>query len=262
VRAGINRNIRDAVFQLPFNDNISQLALSELRDITSMSYTVAGQNPARQGQFSKGNRTRHEYADIMSNASGREQMRAILCECQLFTPFKAMCKSNILQYQGAEVLLSKEKKSLVQVDPVQLRDAVMEFKVSDGLTPSEKLGNTELYQVALQVIGSSPQLSADYAIGDVFAYLLKMQGAKDLDAFKKPQELRMYEQAVQSWQMAAQNLAQAGQPLPPQPTPADFWLNPDGTPFTDEQKAAIKEANSKKGTAGQQTQQTSQLPTA
>lgn len=246
VRAGINRRIQDAVMALPFNDNISQNALQEIRDITGMAYTATGQNPARQGQFSKGNRTRHEYQDIMSNANGRDQMRAILCESQQFTPLKEMAKSNILQYQGADFLLNSSKRQVVEIKPDELRDAVMEFQVSDGLVPADKLGNAETYQVAMQVMGSSPAIGQGYDVGGMFSYLMKMQGAKELDTFKKPQELMMYEQALQSWQMTAQQLSKSGQPVPPQPKPADFWLNPDGTPFSDEQKAAVKEANNKK----------------
>ena len=78
-------------------------------------------------------------------------------------------------------------------------------------------------------------MGAEYNIGDVFAYLLQMKGA-DIKDFKKPKQQIMFEQANMQWQgaiatiMKANPQVQQGQ-LPPQPVPADYGLNPDGTPM-------------------------------
>lgn len=191
---------------------------------------VSGRNQAQQGQFVKGNKTQHEYADVMAHANSRDQMVAMLYESQVFTPLKEILKINILQYQGGTTLYNKQAEQTIQIDPVQLRKAVLEFKVSDGLTPSDKLIHADAFQTSLQVLGSSPQISSGYNIAPLFSYLMKTQGA-DLKAFEKSPEQIAYERAVQSWQqvvMEAMKQGVAQDKYPPQPTPAQFNYQPAG----------------------------------
>ena len=245
VRPSNNRSIADAVHVVPYRDEAAGVGLQEAAQLVQFAYNVTGQNPAKQGQFTKGNRTRAEYQDVMGNANGRDQMRAICYEAQLFSPLKTMLKSNVLQYQGGEVIISRKTKSPVEIDPAKMRDAVMEFKVSDGLTPSEKLGNADVTKVAMQVIGSSPEIAAGYEIAPLFSYLMEISGATELHNFEKPRELVMYQQAVSQWQQVAVEFAKSGQQPPPQPVPADFGMNPDGTPMSPQQVAAQQEARNK-----------------
>jgi hypothetical protein len=86
---------------------------------------------------------------------------------------------------------------------------------------------TDTTQVAMQVIGSSPQIGAGYNIAPMFSYIMKTQGA-DLKAFEKSPEQVAYESAVQSWQQTAMEVAKAGGDLKslPQPTPQQFGYDP------------------------------------
>jgi hypothetical protein len=161
----------------------------------------------------------------------------MLYEAQLFTPLKEIIKVNILQYQGGVSLFNREKEQVVSIDPVALRKAVMDFKVSDGLTPTDKLISGDTLQAALQVIGSSPQIAVAYNIGPLFSYFMKTQGARIQD-FEKSSEQLAYEQALGQWQQLTQMVVEAMrgkdpaevqaliQSLPPQPLPAQFGYNP------------------------------------
>jgi len=194
-----------------------------------MSESLAGQNPARQGQFVKGNKTREEFNDIMGNSVSRDQMTSILYEAQVFTPLKHILKINILQYQGVTKLYSRQQEREVAIDPVKLRRATLEFKLSDGLTPSSKIMSADTFAVALQTMGSSQQIASGYNITKLFSYLMKSQGA-DLRAFEKSQEQLAYEQAMQQWQAAVQLAIEKGvdkDKLPEQPKPQDFGYNPN-----------------------------------
>jgi hypothetical protein len=148
-------------------------------------------------------------------------------EDQVFTPIKEVLKLNILQYQGPGTFYNKSKAVSVQIDPVALRKAVLEFKVSDGLTPTSKLIHADAFQTALQVIGSSPQIAGGYNIGPMFSYLMKTQGAQISD-FEKTTEQVAYEQASQQWMAMAQLALSKGQEWKiPQPTPQQFnYLQP------------------------------------
>lgn len=243
--AAYGKNIAEAVYAFPYRDDQSPEILQQIQLFSRYSDTITGQNPVKQGQFVKGNKTQREFDTVMGNANGRDQSTSILLESQVFTPLKEILKINILQYQGTGSVFSREKQKIVDVDPVALRKAVLAFKVSDGLTPTDKLINSDAFAVALQQIGTSPQISGGYNIGPLFSYLMKTQGA-DLKPFEKSSQQMSYEQALQSWQAAAQNVAEimkaismkienitladiqglVQKMLPPQPMPQQFGYDP------------------------------------
>lgn len=236
--AAYGSDIRTSVFPYPFRDDQSSLILGEVAQLNALADTVTGQNKAQQGQFVKGNKTRSEYADVMQNANNRSQTISLLLEGQFFTPLKQIIKLNILQYQGGDSIYNRNAKSNITIDPLTLRKASVTFKITDGLTPGEKVINLPAYQTAMQVIGSSPQLAGAYDVAKLFSYLLKSQGA-DVSDFEKPKEQLAYEQAVQQWQQVAMAYADKGMEFTqPQPAPEQFGYYPAGNKPTEEQQEA------------------------
>ena len=226
--AAYGKPVADSYYPIPFRDDQSSILMQETDQILRMADKVSGQNPVKGGQFVKGNKTRDEFQTVMGNANGRDQLVAMHYESQVFTPLKEILKLNILQYQGGTQLYNREAQQQVKIDPVQLRKAVLEFKVSDGLTPTDKLINADVLQTAMQMIGSSPQLAGSYNVGPMFSYLMKTQGARITEFEKKPEQLA-YEQALQAWQQTTLEMAKAGvREFPPQPTPQQFGYQPQG----------------------------------
>lgn len=225
--AAYGKPLGEAVYAFPFRDDQAQVAMSEMQQIQQFAYQISGQNQAKGGQFVKGNKTLHEYQDVMNHSNGSDQKTSLLLEDQVFSPLKEILKINILQYQGGVSLFNREKQQTVQIDPVAIRKAILNFKITDGLSPADKVMNTETTQVAMQVIGSSPQIGAGYNIAPMFSYIMKTQGA-DLKAFEKSPEQVAYEQAVQVWQQTVMEAAKAGQDISklPQPVPQQFGYNP------------------------------------
>lgn len=218
--------LNEAVYPFPFRDDQAQTIFNDMHEVMRFSNIVTGQNQVRQGQFVKGNKTRSEYQDVMNNANGRDQMVSMLLESQLFTPLKEILKINILQFQAATEVTSRATSSVVKIDPVALRKAILNFKISDGLLPTDKLINSDVLQVAMQVIGSSPALSAEYSLGALFSYLMKTQGAYIQD-FQKPKEQIAFEQALQQWQQMGMAALDKGVAFNvPQPQPQAFGYNP------------------------------------
>ena len=220
--AAYGKPLQEAYYAIPFRDDQSGTIMQEMGAVIKLSDTITGQNPSRQGQFVKGNRTQTEYSDVMNNSNGRDQCTAILLEDQVFTPLKEILKLNILQYQGPTSVYYNSKAQTVAIDPVVLRNSVISFKVSDGLSPASKIISADSFQTALQVFGSSPQIAASYNIGPMFSYMMKTQGAHIAD-FEKSKEQVAYESAMQQWTQMAQASIQAGQQWnQPQPKPADY----------------------------------------
>jgi len=226
--AAYGKPLNEAYFPIPFRDDQSGTIMQEMGAVIKLSDVITGQNPARQGQFVKGNKTQTEYSDVMNNSNGRDQGTAILLEDQVFTPLKEILKLNILQYQGPTSVYYSSKQQQVAIDPVVLRNAVISFKVSDGLSPTSKLIAGDAFQTALQVIGSSPQIGSSYNMASLFSYLMETQGAHIKD-FEKSNEQVAYESAMQQWTQMAQASIQAGQPWnTPQPLPAQFGYLQNG----------------------------------
>lgn len=245
------RSLAEAVYHFPYDSSVDQYAMQQVSQLGSLANQISGQNPARQGQFVKGNKTLAEYSDVMAHSNGRDQLCSILLEAQWFTPIKEVIKANILQYQGGVSLYSPSQKQVVNVDPVALRKSMLSFKISDGLLPADKLMNSDQWTVAMQVIGSSPQIGAQYDIAGMFTYLMKQQQA-DISDFEKPQPQVQYEQAMQAWSQTTSQItvefmnsvAQKGMSIddqvtaitalqkafPPQPNPTDYGYTPGAAP--------------------------------
>ena len=224
--AAYGKPLSEAVYPFPFRDDQAQVAMTEMQQMQQFAYQIAGSNQAKQGQFVKGNKTLHEYSDVMNHSNGNDQKTSLLLEDQIFSPLKEVLKINILQFQGGVSLFNREKQQVVQIDPLQLRKAILNFKITDGLAPADKVMNTETTQVAMQVIGSTPQIGAGYNITPMFSYLMKTQGA-DLKAFEKSPAQVAYEGAMGQWSKLAELAITKGTEFKqPQPTPQQFGYDP------------------------------------
>jgi len=222
------KNVADAVYQFPYREDQAGVSMQQVAGLMDFADQTSGHNQASRGQFVKGNRTLEEFDQTMQNANGREQTSSILTEFQVFVPLKLVLKLNILQYQGGTTIYNRDKKQSVEIDPVALRKAVLHFKISDGLIPASKLISSENFGVALQVLGSSPEMAAGYNMAPMFSYLMKTKGA-DLSPFEKSPEQQAYEQALGSWQQLAMLAVEKGiepEKLPPQPLPEQYGYQP------------------------------------
>jgi hypothetical protein len=230
--AAYGKPLGEAVYAFPFRDDQQNTISQEISAIVNMSNALKGQNGATQGQFVKGNKTRQEFDSVMSNARGNDQVMSMLAESQFFTPLKEMLKFNILANDSADsVVYSRASEKFITLDKVAMRQAMLQFKVSDGLVPSDKLLNGDAFGSALQVVMSSA-LGGEYNVGKVFTYLMKTQGA-DLTFAEKFPEQKMYEQAVNAWQNAIDMIMKstpkeqmAAIKFPPQPLPEQYKYDP------------------------------------
>lgn len=243
--SGYGKPINEAYYSIPFRDDQSPIAFSELAQVMQMANVVNGQNQAKQGQFVKGNKTLHEYDSVMTHANGRDQMTSMLLEGQVFTPMKEIIKINTMQYQSGISIFSPSQQKTVKIDPVALRKSFSTYKITDGLTPTDKAISGDALNTAIQAIASSPQLGSAYNLGPMFSYLMKTQNA-DLSVFEKPPSQVAYESAVQKWQEVIMQLASKGidpTKLPPQPTPQQFGWDPNAGSNMPSQSAPTNVAN-------------------
>lgn len=252
--AGYNKSPQEAYYAIPFRDENSQFAFQELAQIQQMANDVNGQNKAKQGQFVKGNKTVHEFDTVMANANGRDQVTSMLIEAQAMTPCKEILKINTMQFQAGISIFSPSSQQVVKVDPIQLRQSFASYTLTDGLLPSDKVINGDDFTVALQTIGSSPQIGAGYNLAPMFSYLMKTRNV-DLKDFEKSPAQQAYEQATQQWQQLAEMAIQKGQQFnTPQPKPQDYGYDPNqqnGQPIQQAPSQSVDSSNPSQNQAQQ-----------
>lgn len=215
------KNPGEAIYSSPYRDDLSGTLVAESDMLQRFAMLTNGQNQSTQGQFTKGNRTLHEYNDVVGHSNTRNQTLVVTTDTQAHTPLKEILLLNTLQYPGPATVTSPDGKEVVKIDMLKLRTAMIEFSVSDGLEPVDKDMNTEELISMMQVVGSTPQLSSGYDMPPLFSYIAKLRGA-DLSQFEKTPEQVQYDQQMAAWQQAAMFAAEKGAAFStPQPIPPD-----------------------------------------
>ena len=175
--------IGEAVYQIPYRDeNVAQI-FNIGQQVIQMADMVNGQNRAVQGQFQKGNKTRHEYEDVMQHSNARPRMIAMLLEARLFTPLKTILKLNTLQFQRPGSYYNRNTKQDVSVDPTKLRQVSLEFRMADGLMPSDEFVNMQLFQTIMQMVAQNPAMAQRWDVMGMVTYWMKLEGATWIDDF-------------------------------------------------------------------------------
>lgn len=211
------KNLSESVYQFPFKDDQTESLISGISLVQRWADLINGQNPAQQGQFVKGNKTKHEYEDVMGHGNNKNQTMALMTEFQVFVPMKEAIKLNILQYQQDAEVFNQAQQAQVKVSTTDLRKAAVHFKVSDGIQPTDKLMDGDEWSAALQAIATpgSP-IASGFNVAPLFSYLNKTRGV-DLTPFEKSPLQVQFEQMQAQWQQVAMQAIKAGQPAPPQP---------------------------------------------
>lgn len=212
--------INEAVYQVPYRDDGVAEVMTMSQQFAAMADIANGQNRVQQGQFQKGNKTRKEFDTVMHNASNRGRMRALGLEFSFFVPIKEIIKTNILQYQQPTKVFNETvddpKKQVTEIDPGILRQAMMKFKLADGLMPVDKLVDTTLVGTIFSASQAMPQLDIEYDLMGMFLYSMRLQGANWMTAFKRTPE----QQAARLKQMQQAAMA-SGNSQPPAPKPSE-----------------------------------------
>jgi len=204
-------DIRGAYFPVPYDDRNGQMLYQDIGAVSSWASDAAHINKSQRGQFTKGNRTLQEYNDVMENADATQQVMAILLEAQAFVPMKTIIKINILQYQSVGTLLDPNTKDAVEINPADLREAILDFKLADGLLSKDKIMGIPALLEAAQILAtiqqSTPGVPPKYDIVRMIVDGLSARGAK----------LKLYENPPQPVAPAAGTPTATPAPTPQMP---------------------------------------------
>lgn len=196
-------DIGKAIYQIPYREDnsASNLQMSEM--ISQMADVASGQNKVDRGQFQKGNKTKTEFDTTMQNSSARQQLTSITIEHQFMTPVKETMKLNMILNQQPAKMLNMSTQQAVTIDPVAIRNAMLQFRITDGMLPMDKILSPDLMTVFLQTAQALPVLMSEYDVLGMFVYWIQLKGGNWLKDFKRSPEQQQQFLA----QSAASNIA-------------------------------------------------------
>lgn len=190
--ATYGKGVSEAVYIAPQNDTHSAQMIQEARELRQFANELNGLNAPMQGQFQKGNKSRKEWDDTMGRSNGRMQSHALAIEYQTMVPIKHIIRSNIMQYQASGVITPPGGSS-AKIDAAALRKSEIQFTLSDGMLPSDKIVPPEMLQAFLQFASAVPAVQAEYDTVGMMAYYCKLGGADWFGSFKRdPQAQQQY----------------------------------------------------------------------
>lgn len=180
-------DISGAYYPIPYDDRNGQMLTGDIQTVMAMSERSANINKAQMGQFVKGNKTLVEYQDIMNNADAPQQAMALLIEAQSIRPIKYLIKVNVLQYQSAQSITNPLDSTKVDIKPAELRAGIIEFRLSDGLLPKDRILNFQQTMEAFQILSSIEGGNQEWDLIGMIAHSLEQRGAK-LSQFRRQQQ--------------------------------------------------------------------------
>ena len=174
---------------IPFDHRATEGTIGDMNALFNMAERTTASNSARQGQFRPGNRTLGEFQTIMANASSRQRATIILLENQVFIPLKEMIKFNILiNEQDSRVLTMATNPEELAFDIQKIREAMLNFKVADGYTPSERIMDPSVLQAALQTLPALPNANEEFDLISMFNMLMWASAQVDLTSFRRSKQ--------------------------------------------------------------------------
>lgn len=186
----LNRDIRTAYYQIPFENNGTLGAVQDAMMLTQYSKELDGTNNATNGQFQKGNKSVQEFSTVMSNAENRMRLLALNLELAIFMPTKATLKHNLLSYGKDTAVTSPKTGKKFEISMQQIIEAGFAFKIADGYTPKSKLASTEILTAGLNTISTNQILAQQLGgmLSPMFIHLMSLAGLQGIEEYMPQQQ--------------------------------------------------------------------------
>ena len=181
--------------QIPFDSSSTVGALQDIQQVLYLAEMSHGINSSQQGLFRKGNRTLGEVQQVTGASDMRSMLLALNYEFLVMSQVKALIKFNTMVRATRQQVLSPYKKELLDVDPAEFREAVLDFKLADGLINKSTLVPPEVFASMIQYMMQSEQLQQEYDVPAMALQLFSVQGIKNLSQYKREANAAPIQQA-------------------------------------------------------------------
>lgn len=142
--------------QLPYNDPALGARVAQANQLAGLANHITGLNPAMQGQFVRGNKSRTEFMEIMGNADARLITMAYSLSDDLFNFIKEIILSDVLVNVNEVEVQDYRTGQPIRVSSAVLRETPVAWRMSGGLSASRSMVPMETISQFLQIIMNSP----------------------------------------------------------------------------------------------------------
>lgn len=171
--AGDKPRMSEIYYQIPFEGQGVVNTLTDLSTVMQLKDQVNGVGMGMRGEHRKGNRTAQEFAAVEGGSDAKGMPLAIRIEEQVMMPVKLFIKYFILASDKVErEILDVDSETLLNINITELRKAMLDFRVTDGLRPKSALTDPNMLSTALQFIQNSEELAQEYSPGGIFADMM------------------------------------------------------------------------------------------
>ena len=142
--------------QLGYNDPALGARVGQANQLAGLANHITGLNPAQQGQFVRGNKSRTEFMEIMGNADARLITMAYSLSDDLFNFIKEIILSDVLINVNEIEIQDYRTGKPIKVSSSILRETPVAWRMSGGLSASRSMVPLESITQFLQIIMNSP----------------------------------------------------------------------------------------------------------
>ena len=167
-------DIRQLVQSLNFQDTTGSTYWNEINNLRQHAQEVVRLNRPQMGQFQRGNKTLGEFREVMQNANAELRVMGLLIENSAMSVLKTITKYNIFQFQ--EPTTVPTSRGEVNILPADIRKAMVDFKVADGLVTTENTMDSNVLREAIQYLSQNQEASMKYDVAEIIAGLFSHLG--------------------------------------------------------------------------------------
>lgn len=188
--AAYGTDLRQAISQLPIAD-VTRGHISDLSIFDLFGQKAMGMNDAVQGQADVKSHTT-AGANRIANAFGvgRQKTTTEFMSAMGFAPLGQLLVQTSQQYfdQGTKLrvvgdLIEDAGPQFLQVSPQDIQ-GFYDFVPVDGTLPIDRFAQGALWQQLFANIAKIPQVSMQYDLGKIFAWVAQLMGLKNVRRFK------------------------------------------------------------------------------
>lgn len=182
--------IKDAIMQLMVQD-VTGGHLTDIQTMRILADTVTGINDNLRGiNTSGGRRSATEARQSMQAGAQRLSSMAVRISAQAFAPLAQQMISNIQQFMPDKMWVQMTgddgSPSSLELTPEMICGS-FNYQISDGSLPYDKQALLEEWKEIMFGIAKDPELRGNYSLTEIFRYVAKLGGAKNIDQFKRQQ---------------------------------------------------------------------------
>jgi hypothetical protein len=187
-QAAMGLPVQEAFMQLQVQD-VTMGHINDIQALRMLADATTGINDNMRGvQTAGGRRSATEARMSMQAGASRLSQMAVRISAQGLTDAAEQMIMNIQQFMPNEMWVQSTGDDGTFGNTLLTPDMILgtfNYQISDGSLPYDKMALLEVWKEVFFGISRDPELRQQYNLGEIFDYMAKLGGAKNIDAFRR-----------------------------------------------------------------------------